>query len=266
MTRAKPGDRSPPLAEVPDVPVVDELHIAPKAPEQKAEPARQFAKRVAPFLYLFSTVIFAGALALDPVGRIFIAPVILLVIVVAGCFLATVIAARHELRALVSNRRVRVIHGLEHGCLAILRERGYMTYSGATMIRGFSINVGVNVPPKAVIAAAREAIARFLRGDTRLAYSPYCGTSLLVGLTMFSLIIIGCTIGAIVFGVGVGPAFMAAAVLGMIAQLAWRRLGLLAQRALTVSTRFVGADVQDVQRITDDDGQRVFDVTCRVVL
>lgn len=250
----------------------DDLVVPPGASREAAKevsvdplPTR-IGKKIAPYLYLFSTVIFAGALAADPVGRIFIAPLVLVAVSVAGFFLTAMIAARNELRAIVSDRKVRVLHGLEHGCVAILEEKGFRPRSGATREGNFSIVVEDETPPEAVLAATREAVRRFSRGDTELAYSPYCGTSMIVGITMFAVIIVGITLGAIVFGIGAGPAFLGAAVLGVIAQMAWRPLGLLAQRTLTVSTRFARAIVTKVVRIDDVEGRRAYDVTCHVTL
>ena len=258
MTPMRPGDTFVQTVAAP-------LPHVPSAPPPPALP-KLLGPRIAPYLYLFSTVIFAGVLALDPVGRFFIAPLIFLVVVVASLFLAAMFAGRRELGALVSNRKERVTHGLEHGCLGILVERGHVVHSGATLKGKFSITVSDDVTHEAVNAAAREAIRRFASGDTRLAYTPHCGTSLLVGLTLFALIIVGCTVGAIVFGVAAASAFMAAAVLGVIAQVAWRPLGLAAQRMFTVSTRFAKADVNKVERVIDHDGLRTFDVACFVQL
>lgn len=209
----------------------------PIAAEPRPPSTVPIGTRIAPYLYLFSTVIFAGVLAIHPVGRFFIAPLILLAVVVAGLFVNALISARHELRALVDDRAVRVTHGLEHGCIGVLREKGYRVHSGVTKTGSFSVFAS-GISTRKVRKATLEAIKRFSRGDTRLAYSPHCGTSLIVGLTMFAVLVLGCTIGAIVFGIAAGPAFMGAAVLGVIAQLAWRPLGLLAQRMLTVSTQF----------------------------
>jgi hypothetical protein len=255
-----------PTANRPDAGVATPSAGAPDDAGDVAPLPQRIGKRIAPYLYLFSTVIFAGALALDPVGRIFIAPLVLLLVVVAGLFLATIVVARTELRALVVNRRVRVIHGLEHACVAILQERGFRPIQGRTQEGSFTLVVGDDTPSAAVRQATREAIDRFARGDTRTAYSPHCGTSLLVGITMFALIVVGCAIAAIVFGVPAGSAFMAAAVLGVAAQVAWRPLGLLAQRTLTVSTRFARATVGRVTRTQDERGRRTFDVPCAVTL
>jgi hypothetical protein len=224
------------------------------------------AKRIAPYLYLFSTVIFAGALALDPIGRFFVAPLIVLAVLVAGVFLTAIFVASDELRALAKNPAARVTHGLEHGCVASLIETGHAIYSGATTLHGsFSIVAGARVTAADVGHATRQAIRRFRAGDTQHAYSPHCGTSMLVGITMFSVIIVGCAIAAIAFGVGAGPAFMAAACLGVVAQMAWRPLGLLAQRMLTVSTRFSNARVGTIT-MEWADGRRVFVVPVSVTL
>jgi hypothetical protein len=264
MTRMQSDNRpdawvAEPDHDAPDDPADDPTDISPLP--------QRVGRRIAPYLYLFSTVIFAGALAADPVGRIFIAPLILLAVIVAVLFLRTLVTARKELRALIGNRRVRVIHGLEHGCYAVLEERGLTAHSGQTNERSFDIVVGHDTSDEDVLSATRAAIQRFSVGETKDAYSPQCGTSTLVGLTLFSLVIVGCTVAAIVFGIGAGPAFMAAAVLGVIAQLAWRPLGLAAQRAFTVSTRFREAVVDKVVRL-DDGGLRgrTFQVSCRVAV
>src|SRR5204862_528837 len=91
------------------------------------------------------------------------------------------------------------------------------------------------VPPAPRDPAVGAAIRRIRSGETGLAYSPRCGTSQLVAMLLYAVIIAGGGATSILFGVPIGATMLACAVLCVLAQLAAPTLGLLAQRTLTVS-------------------------------
>jgi Domain of unknown function (DUF6391) len=239
--------------------------VKQRSPRVKQPKVRNAGTVIAPYLYLFTTIIFAGALALNPVGRFFIVPLIALVVIVCVAFLVNLIKNGPEMFSIFEDRRVRVTHGLEHACLAILREGGHETYGGRTSEGQFVVGIDTETSARVVERAAREAIRRFAVGDTNLAYSAQCGTSAVVARFLFAVVIVGSTIAGICFGVGAGPAFMAAAILGVFAQLIEKPLGLLAQRALTVSTQFTTARVGDITPGALD-GEMAFTVPITVTL
>jgi hypothetical protein len=246
------------------------------SPAPLPEPARPIPKKVpekrttgsliAPYLYLFTTVVFAGALALDPFGRIFIVPLVALFVLLAITFLVLFVRSLPEAVALFRDRRNRVAHGLEHACIAILEENGHPTFGGITKKGRFLVGVNYSTSYKEVERAVREAIRRFAVGESELAYSPRCGTSAAVGSLLFALTIVGCTIAAIGFGIGIGPAFMAAAILGCFAMLFQKPLGIAAQKYLTVSARFSHVSVGEIRRDDYGGGQTAFAVPLTVTL
>lgn len=217
------------------------------------------------YLFLLGTIAFAGALALHPLGRLFVYPLVGLVVLVAIAAAIGIAKSIREVVAISRDRRTRVTHGLEHACLAVLREQGHETLGGVTKPGRFIVGIARGVSYDIVRDAAREAVRRVREGETSLAYSPHCGTSALVGAALFTVIVLGCTLGSIMLGVGIGPAFMAAAVLGVIAMGIHERLGLFAQRTLTVSTRFADARVGDVKDDSLGD-RRAYSVPITVTL
>lgn len=240
--------------------------LAPPVPRDLAEPTAEPAKRAAPigkvgralrsYGTLGSTVLVAAALAFDPIGKWVIAPFALLLVLLAGLFLAVVVASRQELAALARDRQTRVIHGLEHACIAILAERGHRVTSGSTTSGRFELDRASGTTHRDVERATRAAIRRIRAGETGLAYSPRCGTSQLVAMTLYAIIIAAGGVTSIVFGVPMGAVMLGGAVLCVLAQLAAPALGLLAQRTLTVSTRFTRARVGDVTVRTGAKGPR----------
>jgi len=228
--------------------------LQPPVPrEHGVEPAGKVAPAVRSYGTLVSTLLVAAALAFDPIGKLVVAPFALLLVLIAGLFLAVIVVSRHELAALARDRRTRVVHGLEHACITILKERGHRTESGSTSKGRFELDRVAGTTHQDVARATRSAIRRILAGETGLAYSPRCGTSQLVAMILYALIIAGGGVTSILFGVPMGATMLGCAVLCVLAQLAAPTLGLLAQRMLTVSTRFSGARVGQV---TVKDGPR----------
>ncbi len=71
-------------------------------------------------------------------------------------------------------------HGIEHGTVTVLLERGVSPpLAGLATPMGFFIYA--SVPTDEVTSAASEALERMQEGNRELAVSPYCGTNILVG-------------------------------------------------------------------------------------
>jgi uncharacterized protein DUF6391 len=207
---------------------------------------------------------------LDPWGFPYLRGVTIVIQLVALRSLVKLVFAPAAFIELARDRRARIVHGFEHATIAILRAAGVEVSEGLSVARGFSIQLphrdGAYERFAEVEAAARAAIERIGAGETRLAYSTKCGTSWLVADVVVSLAIVGLGIAALVHGIAPGITFAATVVTIVLAQRAAVPLGLLAQRAWTVSTAFTAARVLSVTRTVAANGRRVgYDVAIEAV-
>jgi hypothetical protein len=158
-----------------------------------------------------------------------------------GLLVASVVG----LRALVAQRDVRVVHGLEHATLKILEGQGACVVGGQTWENSFDIylegDAEMRVEENTIHAAFEEAVRRLRAGERELAFDPRCGTSVMAAALIMALL-------AVVAGaIGITTHLSGVAVLGsifsfaLVLAVAPRRLGLWAQRVFTVSTRFTRA-------------------------
>src|SRR5262249_35522107 len=102
--------------------------------------------------------------------------------------------------------------------------------------------------------AASEAVTRILCGETSLAFDPRCGTSLLVAIALVSLVVTGAAVVGFWNGIPLGILGASTAIAAIVVWCGSRPLGLLAQRLLTVSTRFADARVQRIVHAVDPSG------------
>jgi hypothetical protein len=197
-----------------------------------------------------------AALALDPLGFVIVAPLLLLFVFGAVAFSVAALASVRELVALIRDQRTRSIHGLEHACLNLLERRGCKPVGGQTHDGFFEIEIlnDGRASVEAVLNAASEAMTRVTGGESSLAFDPRCGTSLLVGLAVVSVLIITATIAGFVKGIPPGALAASTAIAALLAWWGSRPLGLLAQRTLTVSTKFAAAQVQRIVRVINASG------------
>lgn len=87
--------------------------------------------------------------------------------------------------------RVRRNHALEHATIHMLNRQNY-TLSGRASMGGFVV-IG-DVPTDKVEDAAREALKRLRKGQSKLAIHPNCGTNLVTaGLITTSIAAVGFT-------------------------------------------------------------------------
>jgi hypothetical protein len=94
-----------------------------------------------------------------------------------------------ELFRVLSNKRVRRNHALEHGTINVIEEKyGIPMMSGLAAEDGFTVNGPVS--GELALGAAREALARLKRGERRLALHERCGTTIVTVNTMMSVLFI----------------------------------------------------------------------------
>jgi hypothetical protein len=205
------------------------------------------------------TLVYGGllvTLATDPLGFVLAAPLLLGAVIAAGCLLVAVVASLGVLWGLARDPRTRVIHGLEHACGKLLERQGHKVIAGQTH-SGFFELVLVNdgrASTGAVEQAVTEAIARIAEGERSLALDHRCGTSLIVGAVTVSALIITATVVGLVEGVPRDALILTTAVAALLVWRGSRTLGLLAQRAATVSTAFAAALVHRILRVAGASG------------
>jgi len=126
---------------------------------------------------------------------------------------------------------LRQCHALEHGTVWVLSEKQpRLSLGGTSTDQGFYIYGPVQ--PQELERAAREALARFAKGEDDLAVHPRCGTNLSVSM----LLILGLTLGLNTILprrpfpqlLGAGLAVYGTSLLGI-------PLGMLAQRHVTTA-------------------------------
>jgi hypothetical protein len=238
--------------------LMDRVHAleSPPPPNATSEPGAFSSIAAAVFpACLFALLV---AVATHPLGFAIIAPIALAFVVGAGYAIASIGASLGEFAALARDRRTRVVHGLEHACIALLAEAKLTPFGGVTSQHRFVVELlhDGRATTDAVRQATEQAIRRIAAGETGLAYSRRCGTSLLVAVLLLSILVLGGVIVGLL--AGLAPHAIAALVAGaaVIVWLASAPLGLFAQRLLTVSTQFSSAEIVSVVQAVAADGAR----------
>lgn len=195
-------------------------------------------------------------LALDPLGFVFVAPLLMLAVLGAGTLLVVVFGSLGELRALVRDQRTRVIHGLEHACVKMLERRRCKPLNGQTHEGFFEVEIANDgrASVEAVELAAELAVARVASGEVALALDRRCGTSLLVGAVVVAMLVVGAAVLGLVEGIHPGALAAGTAVSAVLAWWGSRPVGIWVQRTLTVSTRFADAQIERVVRVVHASG------------
>src|SRR5262245_5077817 len=113
-----------------------------------------------------------------------------------------------------------------------------------------------------VIPATIAAVERINAGERKIAYSPYCGTSWLVGHALWALAVLAAGVTSGILGAPTGIRFAGIVAAAFVARLSKHPLGLAAQRWLTVATDFVSISRVRVARELIAAGKRIaFTVT-----
>jgi hypothetical protein len=203
----------------------------------------------------------AGFALVDPHAFPYLKPIVVIALIAAIPGAIAAFAFIAAVRGLL-DERTRIVHGLEHATLALLEERNVASGGGVSFANRFEIyfhhDGHVVHLDDAIRTAANDAIRLVHGGRRELAYSPLCGTSYLVGIVALSLAVAAVAGVAVVSGAATGYVFAAMVAAGALARVAARPLGLAAQRALTVSTRFASARVGAIEREISVDGARVY--------
>jgi hypothetical protein len=214
-------------------------------------------------LALFGPIL---SMALDPGWRLLAmatcAPVLLVPLILGVAVACNLIGILGELRDLARDRATRVIHGLEHATVKVLAERGFEPEGGIThqgfFRLSFSAYASAIFDEAGIIhGAARDAIDRVSRGEADLAFHRRCGTSILVASALVSLMAIASTAVALFLTVDGRLLVLGLAGFALLMALGARRLGILVQRLLTVSTDFRSAGLLHVIRHMEEDGNTV---------
>ena len=198
----------------------------------------------------------------DPLGFPYLAPLLVMLQLLAVLAIGVLCLGSRELRELATDRTTRIIHGLEHATATVLEERGIRVPSARTHHGMFMLDIPHDgrtweqLEPT-VRTATEDAISRIRFGERALAYNVHCGTSYLVAFALLALAIVGAGLVAFAFEVPSGITFAATVAAGLVARLAARPAGLFAQRWLTVSTDFASAIVLRVDRHVDMGGATI---------
>jgi hypothetical protein len=211
--------------------------FTPEPPRESAVPSPRAMTRTSLYALVAVQAIFAVA---APHDFAYLRTVLVVAQLGAAGAVVLAIAFGRDVRALLTER-VRILHGLEHATAAVLEEQGD----------------GAKTAEPDIEAAATAAIARVQAGERSLVYSPRCGTSFLVGWLLVATAV--ASVGAIALAMHLahGYAFALTVVLVAVARRVHERIGLAAQRAVTVSGSFASARVVKVSREVSARGDEV---------
>ncbi len=102
---------------------------------------------------------------------------------------AWIILGPRELFRILTNKKVRKNHAMEHATINIIEEKSGLTaLSGMAFENGFSIRGMID--PDEIIGISREAQRRLSSGEKGLALSRRCGTTIVVVNTISAMIFI----------------------------------------------------------------------------
>lgn len=198
------------------------------------------------------------------------APFIFMPVIIGVLVLSTFGASWQELKALVNNRKTRVIHGLEHATLVLLERDGAPIAGGHTressFITLFRKSTGWGDREKKIRRALQAAVNEIQTGNGDLVYDRRCGTSYLVGALMLAVLgLVACAL-AFLISMSLTGVMLTFAAFAATMAFATRPLGLLAQRLFTVSNQFSRARLVRLVRKPVQDGLLRYEVFIEVTL
>lgn len=196
---------------------------------------------------------------LEPDRYPYLGPLLVFAQLIAVVIVGWMLTSSNELRDIAGYHQTRVIHGLEHATAKVLEERGVGVASGLTTHGMFTLDVihdgtAYENFEATVRDAATDAISRIRFGEHDLAYDRRCGSSLLVGIALMAVAIIGIGLSGLILGWPVGYTYAFTVLAGFGARGLSRPAGIAAQRYLTVSTDFASAIVTRVDKRVSSDG------------
>jgi Zn finger protein HypA/HybF involved in hydrogenase expression len=196
---------------------------------------------------------------LDPEAFPYLGPLLVFAQLAGFLIIAAMVVGSAELRAISTYHTTRVIHGLEHATVAVLEERGVHVRAGQTSHGMFALELDHDGTlyenlETTVRDATTDAISRIRFGEHTLAYHRQCGTSMLVGIALLGLAIVGVGIAALILGAPSGLTFAFSVMAAFAVRAIHHPIGFAAQRWLTVSTNFASAVVTHVEKRVSSDG------------
>ena len=194
-------------------------------------------------------------------------PIVVLPVLLAISFLGMFSSKLSEIRALLSEK-TKVVHGLEHATIKLLEKDGFTVGGGVTLSeKRFLVTLGAEgkrAASRAIKRAFKTAVRRIRGGEEDLVYDPRCGTSALVGVSLFALLAVAAGVVGLFMTIPPIASALALALLAGVPVVAIRPLGLLAQRLFTVSSDFERASPVKVIRRGRDDDATVYEVVVAV--
>ena len=189
-------------------------------------------------------------LLIDPWHAAWIRPVLFILQLAGLAGIVYTIRNSVGIRALIRDRRTRGVHGLEHATATLLEQRGIVVGSGCSFVDSFVLVIDhggrLHDRISEVKATVIEAIARIRQGEHALAYHPRCGTSRLVATLLLSTTVVMVWLTALIFRLPLAYVASGTLVMLVAAYRLMTPLGLLAQRAFTVSVDLASAHVKGV--------------------
>lgn len=158
-----------------------------------------------------------------------------------------------QLFRILSNKKIRRNHALEHATIAVLEERyGVLSIEGASEESGFSLSGGLD--PDEVLAAAEQALLRLRKGETSLAIHSKCGTTIVVVNTLSALVFL------LLLWLTDNLSILAVLVALAVAHFLGTKVSPAVQRYITTDTRLDGLEITgvDVKRESRGFGPLTF--------
>lgn len=150
-------------------------------------------------------------------------------------------AGPRKIFRVLTNKEVRRNHALEHATVNVLEERfGSLNISGLACDNGFSLRGGA-LDPGVVLDAAREALQRLRRGETRLALHRKCGTTVIVANTLASILFLVLLLLSGQFS------FLSVVLALFLAQLTGPTTGMFVQKYMTTAVDVDRLEIQGIE-------------------
>ncbi len=206
--------------------------------------------------------------SLDPRWRWFaiahLAPAVLIPLILGGFVLGSIAASFREVRELIRDRRIRIIHGIEHATVVMLLRRGFQVTHGQTDKGYFKVwlqtdrREGKKNPTIAATDAVRraclKAIVRLRKEKWSLAIRRKCGTTWAVLFSLASLAAVTTVALGLFTNLKPSAVLTLAGVLVVALGIGSRPLGYLLQRTMTVGVDFRHAKVKRIIRRIEESG------------
>ncbi len=144
-----------------------------------------------------------------------------------------------QLFRILSNKKIRRNHALEHATIAVLEERhGPLSIEGMSDENGFSLRGGLD--PDEVLEAAGHALRRLRSGEISLAIHRKCGTTIVVVNTLSALVFL------LLLWLTDNLSLLAVIVALVVAHFLGSKVSPAVQRYITTDTRLDGLEITGI--------------------